>query len=61
MKVKFLREQSIRLENERKAKILAIKKNLNQYINNVDLNNEKGLVRLATALWGEAAIKKYFQ
>lgn len=61
MKCKFLREQSIRLENERKAKIDMIKKDVKQYVNNVDLYNERGLNRLATAIFGEAYVKKYFQ
>lgn len=61
MKSKFLREQSIRLENERKAKIDMIKKDLKRHIDNVDLYNERGINRLATAIFGEAYVKKYFQ
>ena len=61
MKGKFLREQSMRLEKERQAKNRLIQKDVKAYVNSVDLYNEQGLNRLATAIFGEAYVKKYFQ
>lgn len=57
---KFLRTQFERLEKERAMKIEYLKKDLKNHIENVDLYNERGINRLATAIFGEAYVKKYF-